>query len=139
MRDDQLHQLGLKVTVQRRKILETLEGAESHHLTAEAIYGLLRDNGDDIGLATVYRVLTQFEQAGLVKRLNFDGGHAVFELESDEHHDHLVCVKCGKVEEFLDEVLEKRQLDIAKKKGFVVTDHSLVIYGVCENCTSKAE
>ena len=135
MRDDQLRQLGLKVTVQRRKILQILEEAEFHHLTAEAIYDALRKSGNDIGLATVYRVLTQFEQAGLVKRLNFDHSeHAIFELETEEHHDHLVCIKCGRVEEFCDDVIEERQIKIAKEKGFTLTDHSLIIYGSCPDC-----
>lgn len=114
-----------------------METTASRHLSAEDIYKALLETGDDIGLATVYRVLTQFEAAGLVIRHYFEGGHSVFELDEGEHHDHLVCVKCGKVEEFVDSVIEERQLAIAKKMNFQMTDHSLYIYGICENCNLK--
>ena len=129
-----LKKAGLKVTTPRLKILEILESAKEHHLSAEDIYRLLVESGDDIGLATVYRVLTQFEEAGLVIRHHFEGGQSVFELDHGEHHDHLVCIKCGRVEEFVDSVIEKRQQEIAKEAGYSITDHSLNIYGICQNC-----
>ena len=100
------------------------------------MYRILLDQGDDVGLATVYRVLTQFEAAGIVQRHNFEGGHAVFELDEGAHHDHLVCVQCGMVQEFLDDEIERRQLMIAKKYKFKMTDHSLTIYGQCQECCS---
>lgn len=134
MDSHELRRVGLKVTVPRVKILEILEKAPTHHLSAEEVYRTLLNAGDDVGLATVYRVLTQFETAGLVTRHNFEGGHSVFELNQGEHHDHLVCVKCGKVEEFVDDVIEQRQEEIAKRAGFNMTDHSLNIYGICEKC-----
>jgi Fur family transcriptional regulator, ferric uptake regulator len=129
-----LKKVGLKVTLPRLKILEILENAKEHHLSAEDVYRILLESNEDIGLATVYRVLTQFEEAGLVIRHNFEGGHSVFELDHGEHHDHLVCVKCGKVEEFVDTIIEQRQQDIAKQAGYAITDHSLNIYGICVGC-----
>jgi Fur family ferric uptake transcriptional regulator len=120
---------GLKITQPRVKILELLENSTDHHLSAEDIYKTLLNNGDDIGLATVYRVLTQFEAAGLVTRHHFESGQAVFELSSDEHHDHMVCVRTGRVVEFCDEVIEQRQKDIAREHGFEITGHSLILYG----------
>ena len=129
-----LKEAGLKVTLPRMKVLHILENAKQHHFSAEAVYKTLLEQGDDVGLATVYRVLTQFEDAGLVIRHNFDGDHAVFELNHGEHHDHLVCVKCGKVEEFVDEIIEDRQHAIAEKAQFKMTDHSLNIYGLCIDC-----
>jgi len=131
-----LRSVGLKVTLPRLKILEMLEKSPTRHLSAEDIYRKLMDGGEDIGLATVYRVLTQFESAGLVTRHHFEGGHAVFELERGQHHDHLVCMNCGRVEEFEDETIEKRQRDRARELGFKMTEHSLIIYGECqrENC-----
>jgi Fur family ferric uptake transcriptional regulator len=120
---------GLKITQPRVKILELLENSADHHLSAEDIYKTLLNNGDDIGLATVYRVLTQFEAAGLVTRHHFESGQAVFELSSDEHHDHMVCVRTGRVVEFCDEVIEQRQKDIAREHGFEITGHSLILYG----------
>lgn len=134
MDNPELRKAGLKVTVPRVKILNILEHAKSHHLSAEAIYQSLLESGDDVGLATVYRVLTQFEKAELVIRHNFEEGHSVFELNQGEHHDHMVCVKCGKVEEFVDEVIEQRQLMIAEQAGFQMTDHRLHIYGICAEC-----
>lgn len=122
---------GLKVTLPRMKILEILETAESHHLTAEDIYRQLLDSGEEIGLATIYRVLTQFESAGLVTRHHFESGQAVFELERGAHHDHIVCTQCGHVEEFFDETIEERQAEVARKRGFEIADHSLIIYGKC--------
>jgi Fur family ferric uptake transcriptional regulator len=132
-----LRKVGLKVTVPRLKILEILEKVEPRHMSAEDVYKTLLESGDDVGLATVYRVLTQFETAGLVRRHNFEGDHAVFEIEQGEHHDHLVCVKCGRVDEFIDEMIEKRQEAIAKQYGFKMTDHSLTIYGICAECLPK--
>ncbi|MBA3660240.1 MAG: ferric iron uptake transcriptional regulator [Gammaproteobacteria bacterium] len=129
-----LKKAGLKSTVPRRKILEILEREKTQHLSAEDIYRLLLDSGEEIGLATVYRVLTQFQAAGLVVRHNFEGGQSVFELDFGIHHDHLVCVKCGQVEEFVDEVIEARQEHIAKLADFTITDHSLNIYGICSKC-----
>jgi Fur family transcriptional regulator, ferric uptake regulator len=134
LEQDHLKKAGLKITLPRRKILDILETASDHHLTAEAIYGLLRDAGEEIGFATVYRVLTQFEKAGLVVRHHFESGQSVFELDYGEHHDHLVCVNCGHVEEFCDELIETRQRDIAAKAGYVITDHQLNIYGICARC-----
>ena len=134
MESKDLRNAGLKVTLPRVKILEMLEGASSRHLTAEDVYKRLLDAGEEIGLATVYRVLTQFEAAGLVKRHHFEGGHSVFEINQGEHHDHILCVKCGRVDEFMDEIIEERQLVIAKQAGFEMTDHSLHIYGICKDC-----
>ena len=119
------------------KILQILENEKDHHLSAEDVYRLLGESGEEIGLATVYRVLTQFEEAGLVIRHNFAEGHSVFELDSGMHHDHLVCVKCGHVEEFVDPIIEERQKFVAEKAGFAITDHSLNIYGVCGDCAKK--
>ena len=135
--DKDLKKAGLKVTLPRLKILQILEKSKEHHLSAEDIYRVLIESGEDIGLATVYRVLTQFEEAGLVARHNFEGDQSVFELDRGEHHDHLLCVKCGRVEEFVDEVIEKRQQEIAKQAGFSITDHNLHIYGICANCQKK--
>jgi len=115
------------------KILEILENTSQKHMSAEDIYKVLLDTGEEIGLATIYRVLTQFEGAGLVIRHHFETGQAVFELESGKHHDHIICVRCGKIVEFLDESIEEKQKDIASKNGFSITDHSLIIYGICEN------
>lgn len=129
---DQNHELrkaGLKVTLPRIKILQILENApEQHHLSAEDVYKSLLDAGEDVGLATVYRVLTQFEAAGLVVRHNFDGGHAVFELSNDEHHDHMVCLDSGEIIEFFDEAIERRQKEIVEEHGFELVDHDLVLY-----------
>lgn len=131
-----LKQAGLKATHPRIKILEMMEVADDRHLSAEDIYKALLESGEDVGLATVYRVLTQFEDAGLVTRHHFEGGTSVFELNQGEHHDHILCVKCGKVEEFIDEVIEQRQRKIAEDAGFSMTDHALYIYGVCKDCQS---
>jgi Fur family transcriptional regulator, ferric uptake regulator len=130
----QLKNAGLKITMPRLKVLQILEQSPYHHLSAEGVYKALLDMGEDVGLATVYRVLTQFEAAGLVSRHNFEGGHSVFELSQGEHHDHLVCVKCGRVEEFVDETIEQRQQLIAKRANFKMTDHALNIYGLCPDC-----
>ena len=120
---------GLKVTLPRMKILELLENSANRHLKAEDIYKMLLDSGEEIALATVYRVLTQFESAGLVTRHHFDGGHAVFEIDDGEHHDHLVDISSGKVVEFYDEVIEQRQQEIASRHGFTITEHTMVLYG----------
>jgi Fur family ferric uptake transcriptional regulator len=130
----ELKDAGLKITLPRIKILEILESSKVHHLSAEDVYKHLLQNDEEIGLATVYRVLTQFEDAGLVIRHHFEGGHSVFELSSEDHHDHLVCVKCGRVEEFHDEVIERRQRNIAAERGFELTDHNLNLYGLCPAC-----
>lgn len=134
MEDQEIRKAGLKVTLPRVKILKILENADPHHMSAEDVYRKLIQMGEDVGLATVYRVLTQFEAAGLIKRHNFEGGHSVFEIEQGMHHDHLVCVICGRVEEFVDDVIEDRQKIIAKNANFKMTDHSLTIYGTCANC-----
>ncbi len=131
MESQDLKKAGLKVTLPRMKILEILETSETRHLTAEDIYRALLDSGEEIGLATVYRVLTQFESAGLVTRHHFESGQAVFELERGPHHDHIVCAQCGRVEEFMDETIEERQRAAAQRLGFEVKDHSLIIYGEC--------
>lgn len=120
---------GLKVTLPRMKILELLENSVDRHLKAEDIYKILLDSGEEIALATVYRVLTQFETAGLVTRHHFDGGHAVFEINDGEHHDHLVDIATGRVVEFYDEIIEQRQKEIAKKYNFTITEHTMVLYG----------
>ncbi len=134
MDNSDLKKAGLKITLPRVKILQILENAASHHLSAEDVYRVLLESSEDIGLATVYRVLTQFEEAGLVVRHNFAEGHSVFELDLGTHHDHLVCVKCGRVEEFIDPVIEERQQFVAKEAGYTITDHSLNIYGICKTC-----
>ena len=124
----ELRKAGLKVTLPRLKILEILEGDKQRHLSAEDIYKELLQTGEDIGLATVYRVLTQFETAGLVNRHNFEGGHSVFEMDEGVHHDHMVCVETGDVVEFMNEDIERLQREIAKKHGYELIDHSLVLY-----------
>lgn len=117
------------------KILEILENqTEERHLTAEQVYKILLSENEEIGLATVYRVLTQFEAAGLVKRHHFEGGNSIFELDRGGHHDHIVCLKCGKVDEFTDPIIESRQKEIASKLGYDLTDHSLYLYGFCVDC-----
>jgi Fur family ferric uptake transcriptional regulator len=124
----ELRNAGLKITLPRLKILEILEAAKLRHLSAEDIYKDLLQAGEDIGLATVYRVLTQFEAAGLVTRHNFEGGHSVFELDDGDHHDHMVCVETGEVVEFVSEEIERLQHAIAEEFGFELLDHSLVLY-----------
>jgi len=122
---------GLKATGPRLRILKLFESSKVRHLSAEDVYRILIAEGLDIGLATVYRVLTQFEQAGILKRHHFESGKAVFELNEGSHHDHLVCVTCGRVEEFYDAEIEKRQIKVAKERGFVIRDHSLQLYADC--------
>ena len=126
-----LKNTGLKTTLPRLKILNLFEHSRVRHLSAEDVYKELLNEGEDIGLATVYRVLTQFEQAGLLERHHFESGKAVFELKSDGHHDHLVCLQCGCVEEFYDAEIEKRQIAIAKDRGFKLQEHSLSLYADC--------
>ncbi|HVC12866.1 MAG TPA: ferric iron uptake transcriptional regulator [Burkholderiales bacterium] len=132
--------IGLKATLPRRKILELFENSKVRHLSAEDVYKTLIAEGIDIGLATVYRVLTQFEQAGLLSRQHFETGKAVFELNQGGHHDHLVCLQCGRVEEFYDPEIEKRQSEIARQRGFELRGHSLALYADCtkENCEHRA-
>lgn len=137
MDDSNLKKAGLKITYPRRLILDMMENAKDHHVSAEDIYRMLLDAGEEIGLATIYRVLTQFEEAGLIIRHHFESGSSVFELNSGAHHDHLVCLKCSRVEEFVDSIIEKRQQEIAKQAGFMMTDHSLNIYGLCAVCQKK--
>lgn len=136
LESQEIRNAGLKVTLPRVKILEILENCQhsERHLSAEKVYKILLDEGEEIGLATVYRVLTQFEAADLVKRHHFEGGNSVFELNRGEHHDHMVCVKCGKVSEFKDEVIERRQREISDKLGYELTDHCLHLYGLCSSC-----
>ncbi|KID56775.1 ferric uptake regulator [Pseudoalteromonas luteoviolacea] len=127
----ELKKAGLKVTLPRIKILEILQSPENQHISAEDVYKILLDKGEEIGLATVYRVLNQFDDAGIVTRHHFEGGKSVFELSGSTHHDHLVCLKCGKVIEFEDEVIETRQVEIATSNGIKLTNHSLYLYGEC--------
>lgn len=133
-----LKDAGLKTTLPRLRILSVLESDRSRHFTAEDVYKSLLDSGEDIAFATVYRVLTQFEDAGLVLRHNFEGGRSVFELDDGEHHDHMVCIKCNKVTEFYDPEIEERQKLAAKKLKFELHDHSLYLYGLCESCQSPS-
>ena len=137
MSDNDLRKAGLKVTTPRLKILALMEHAKPHHMSAESIYQQLKDQGDDVGLATVYRVLIQFETAGLIRRHNFEGGFSVFEIEQGHHHDHIVCERCGTVKEFFDDVIEKRQAEIAAESGFKITVHHHTIYGICKSCQNR--
>lgn len=130
-----LKSMGLKATLPRLKILELFENASVRHLSADDVYRMLLSENMDIGLATVYRVLTQFEQAGLLERHHFESGKAVFEIRAGQHHDHLICIDCGRVEEFFDEEIERRQNKIAKERGFVIQEHTLYLYVEC----NKAE
>jgi Fur family ferric uptake transcriptional regulator len=130
----ELKSIGLKATFPRLKILDVFRKAEHRHMSADDVYRLLMTENIDIGLATVYRVLTQFEEAGILLRSQFDGGKSVFELNGGEHHDHLVCTNCGRVEEFHDAEIERRQQEIADRHGFKLTEHALSLYGLCSNC-----
>jgi Fur family ferric uptake transcriptional regulator len=136
---DELKSTGLKATLPRLKILEIFQNGKQRHMTAEDVFRVLLEDRSDIGLATVYRVLTQFEQAGLLNRNNFESGKAVYEINEGQHHDHLVCLDCGKVEEFYDAEIEKRQHAVAKAKGFSIADHSLSMYANCtkDNCPHR--
>lgn len=137
MEKQELKNAGLKVTLPRMKILGILENSNQRHMSAEDVYKLLLKANEEIGLATVYRVLTQFEAANLVTRHHFDSGHSVFELNVGNHHDHILCVRCGRVDEFVDEVIEERQRQIALDKGYEITDHCLYLYGICKNCNKN--
>jgi Fur family ferric uptake transcriptional regulator len=134
-----LKDIGLKATLPRRKVLELFENSKVRHLSAEDVYRSLMAEGIDIGLATVYRVLTQFEQAGLLSRQHFETGKAVFELNQGGHHDHLVCLQCGRVEEFYDAEIEQRQSEVARKRGFDLHGHSLALYADCtkQDCPNR--
>ncbi len=136
---DDLKSSGLKATGPRLKILEVFQHGPQRHMTAEDVFRQLMQDNTDIGLATVYRVLTQFEQAGLLSRNHFESGKAVYELNEGQHHDHLVCIDCGQVEEFFDAEIEKRQHAVAKAKGFEIADHALSIYAHCtrKSCPNK--
>jgi len=135
----ELKSMGLKATLPRLKILEIFQNGKQRHMSAEDVYRELLAEHQEIGLATVYRVLTQFEQAGLLKRSNFESGKAVYELEEGQHHDHLVCLQCGWVEEFFDPEIERRQQKIAKDRGFTLQEHALALYGTCTrpNCERR--
>lgn len=139
MDDEEIRKAGLKVTSPRIKILELLRENAGRHLSAEDVYKLLIECESDVGLATVYRALTQFESAGLVRRHNFEGGQSVFELDKGGHHDHIVCLDCGHVEEFIDEIIEKRQRAVVREKGFALERHALVLYAHCSrsNCLNR--
>lgn len=136
---DELKSTGLKATLPRLKILEIFQAGKQRHMTAEDVFRVLLEDRSDIGLATVYRVLTQFEQAGLLNRSNFESGKAVYEINEGQHHDHLVCLDCSKVEEFYDAEIEKRQHAVAIAKGFTIADHSLSIYAHCtkDKCPNR--
>ena len=136
---EELKSTGLKATVPRLKILEVFQRSAERHMTAEDVYRVLLQDRSDVGLATVYRVLTQFEQASILSRSHFESGKAVYELNEGQHHDHLVCLDCGKVEEFYDAEIEKRQQAVAKEKGFAITDHALSLYATCTKakCPNK--
>jgi Fur family ferric uptake transcriptional regulator len=134
---DELKSTGLKATLPRLKILEIFQSGEQRHMTAEDVYRVLLNHHSDIGLATVYRVLTQFEQAGILERSHFESGKAVYELNEGTHHDHLVCTSCGKVEEFYDAEIERRQQMVAKDKGWTLQDHAMSLYGLCGNCAAR--
>ena len=140
MQSDDLKKAGLKATQPRLRILSVLAADDAQHMSAEDVYKALLESGDDVGLATVYRVLTQFEGAGLVIRHNFEGGRSVFELDSGAHHDHIVCADCGSVVEFVDATIERRQTKIAEEHGFEIADHSMVIYGHCrrKQCPNRS-
>ncbi len=133
MDSHELKKLGLKATIPRIRVLELLERSQQRHLSAEDVYKALLDSGDDVGLATVYRVLTQFEEAGIVIRHHFDSGMSVFELNKGHHHDHIVCLRCGHIEEFSDDTIEERQKAIAENKGFQISTHSLYLFGTCHD------
>lgn len=133
----ELKDAGLKITLPRVKILQIMESSSKHHFSAEDIYKQLLQNGEEIGLATVYRVLTQFESVNLAQRHFFEEGHSVFEINRPGHHDHIVCVKCGAIDEFEDEEIEARQRSVASEHGYDLTGHQLNLYGVCPNCQQK--
>ena len=135
---EELKNTGLKATLPRLKILDVFQKGEQRHMTAEDVFRVLLEDRSDVGLATVYRVLTQFEQAGILSRSHFESGKAVYELNEGQHHDHLVCTSCGRVEEFYDAEIEKRQQIVSKGKGWIVQDHAMSLYGLCGNCAKEA-
>lgn len=135
---EDLRQAGLKTTLPRLKVLSILESSKVRHMSAEDVYKILLGEDESIGLATVYRVLTQFEDAGLVIRHNFEGDRAVFELNDEDHHDHMVCVSCGGVIEFIDQRIEELQDKVARDHDFAIQDHSLTLYGICKKCKARA-
>ena len=137
--DQQLKEAGLKVTSPRLKVLEVLKASPDQHISAEELYKLMIEQDEEIGLATIYRVLNQFDDAGIVTRHHFEGGKSVFELSDKHHHDHLVCLKCGRVIEFEDDVIEQRQLQVAEKYNIKLTHHSLYLYGECEDVEACKE
>mgnify|MGYP000932953211 FL=1 len=134
---DELKSTGLKATLPRLKIMEIFQKGDQRHMTAEDVFRVLLQERSDIGLATVYRVLTQFEQAGILRRTHFEGGKAMFELDEGQHHDHLVCTSCGRVEEFYDAEIERRQQVIATEKGWSFQDHAMSLYGLCSACAAN--
>ena len=134
---DELKNTGLKATLPRLKILEIFQTGGQRHMTAEDVFRVLLNDHADIGLATVYRVLTQFEQAGILERSHFESGKAVYELNEGKHHDHLVCTSCGRVEEFYDAEIERRQQMVAADKSWILQDHAMSLYGLCADCRSK--
>jgi len=134
---EELKSTGLKATLPRLKILEIFQAGTQRHMTAEDVFRVLLSDHSDVGLATVYRVLTQFEQAGILTRSHFESGRAVYELNEGQHHDHLVCTSCGKVEEFFDAEIERRQASVAKEMGWLVQDHAMSLYGLCGDCARK--
>ena len=134
---EELKNTGLKATLPRLKILEIFQTGGQRHMTAEDVFRVLLNEHSDIGLATVYRVLTQFEQAGILERSHFESGKAVYELNEGKHHDHLICTGCGKVEEFYDPEIERRQQMIAQDKGWILQDHAMSLYGLCADCTAR--
>lgn len=133
MNSGDLKAVGMKITPPRVKILKIMQTSENHHVSADDVYRTLSEQGEKIGLATIYRVLMQFVDAGLAKRHFFENGRAVFELENDDHHDHMICSKTGKVVEFYDEIIEKRQHEIAREHGFKLSDHTLILFGIFED------
>lgn len=139
MNKSSLADAGLRTTLPRRLILNILENSVERHLGAEDIYQQLRDAGEEVGIATVYRVLTQFEQSGIVLRHRFDGDKSFYELNDESHHDHMVCLECGRVYEFVDSAIEQRQKEVASAAGFVLQDHSLHLYGVCEGMNNSGK
>ncbi|HUD33302.1 ferric iron uptake transcriptional regulator [Variovorax sp. PvP013] len=134
---DELKSTGLKATLPRLKILQIFQTTSQRHMTAEDVFRVLLNEHSDIGLATVYRVLTQFEQAGILERSHFESGKAVYELNEGSHHDHLICTSCGKVEEFYDAEIERRQQLVAQDKGWILQDHAMSLYGLCADCAGK--
>lgn len=129
-----LKKAGLAATLPRLKILKLLEENLQRHMSAEDIYKVLMNTGENVSVATIYRVLHQFCEAGIVQRLNLENGHAVYELERGDHHDHMCCMKCGKISEFFDEAIEKRQKVIAEKAGWAITEHTMILFGICPKC-----